>query len=633
MEKPIYQGEPQGEWEDSDKLIRAKQTIISVLLRSHEHFRPLKANFDDYYDRYTGQPLKLRQTNRIRSNVPSGMMTEMIDTYRADLMGMIFKAKPMISASPQESSDIDIAAVRENLIQFQVENATPDMGFWPIADQTIFNILVYGLGPVKNVMVTRTRQMRIPGLEDAQATISYKGPVPIPRFIHDVFLDPNKVWAEDAYGIVDASFESYDTLQALNRSGAYLDSVKDIPDMTQMKHPEFLGVDAESVLAAFGDLYERADQRARMGWTDDSRLEQDGILVLECECMFRHKLTEEPVRSILTMANGVMVRVAETPMPSGGSVWDLAKMNHLPGQAYGMSMIEKAKPQEHIINVVINMILQNLAQSVNKMKVLRRDLLESATSLDDQPGGIIMAKPGADLRQVLQTLDSPSLGNDPFRVIELARGLFQGVSGKQDLDMGKVPGGETTATEANLAAGGSSSRGRLGLEWIGRSWLLPMARKWDDYNQTYLELPYIHRIVGSGAGQGFNKVEEQHLAVAVDYVFEGPTRGENDALRVAQLQNVLKISTPMLQFIPGVDVPIKKALLHIYSILNVPDIEQITKVLNPDESTAIPPQPEQGEGLDQSINRQDRRLGSGDVPTGGGSLAKSLGGLLGNSGG
>lgn len=631
MKKPIYQGEPPAEWQDKDKLERAKQTILSILLRSIEHYRPYRANCDDYYDRYTGQPLKLRQTNRIRSNVPSGMMAEMVDTYRADLMTKLMKNRPLVSAIPQETSDIDIAAVREALIQFQVDNATPDMGMWPVADQVIFDILVFGCGFVKNVMTQRVRQMRVQGLEDAQAAISYRGPVPIPRFFYDVFPDPNKVWADDAYGVVDGSFESYDTLLALNRSGVYMDSVKEIPDITDMKHPEHLGDSAESVLSAFGDLYERADQRARMGWTDDNRLEQDGVLVLECECMFRHKLSEEPVRSILTMANGVIIRVSETPMPSGGSVWNFAKSSHLPGQLYGMSMVEKAKPQEHIVNVTINMILQNLAQSVNKMKILRRDLLESATSLDDQPGGIIMAKPLAnDLRQVMQVIDSPSLGNDPFRVIQLARDLFQGTSGANDLKTGRIPGGETTATESNLAFSQASQRFRWSLEWIGASWILPMARKWDDYNQAYLDLPFVHRVVGDGAAQFFNKVDQQHLSVPVDYVLSGPTRDENDALRIAQLQNAIKISTPMLQFIQGVDVPIKKALLHVYSLLNVPDIEQITKVLNPNESTPLP-QPGEGQGMDQSINRQDRRLGSGDVPTGGSNLAKSLGGLLASS--
>ena len=629
MNKPIYQGEPGAEWQDEDKLARAKQTIVSTLLESAEHYRPLRANFDDYFDRYTGQPLKLRQTNRIRSNVPSGMISEMIDTYRADLMIKILKNRPMVAALPQESSDIQIAAVREALIQFQVDNATPDMGMWPVADQVIFNILVFGLGPVKNVMTTRTKDLRIPGLEDRQATISYRGPVPLARFIYDVFLHRNKVWADDPYSIIDASFESYDTLEEGMRNSVYLETVKDIPDMHDMKNPEILGGDAESILAAFGDLHERADQRARLGWGADSRLEQDGVLVLECECMFRHKLNEAPVRSILTMANGLIIGARETPVPSGGSAWCLGKINSLPGQAYGMSMVEKSKPQAHIAEVTINMVLQNLAQTVNKMKVMRRDLLESVSSVDDQPGGTWILKPGADLSQAVREVRTDPIGNDAFNVIQLARDLFQGSSGASDLKTGRVSSGETSATEANFVFGQASQRFRWALEWIGATWILPMARKWDDYNQVYLELPFIHRAVGKSAAF-FNKVDEQHLAVPVDYVLAGPTRDEDNAMRVAQLENALKISTPYLQFIQGMDVPIKKTLLHVLDILNVPDIEQIAKVLNPDETTQI--QPEGGGGLDQSINRQDRRLGSGDTPTGAGSLAKSLGGLLSNSG-
>lgn len=641
---PIYQGEPPEPWRSFDVLERAKQTILSTLFMSSDHYRPLRQNFDEYFDRFTGQPLNLKQTNRIRSNVPSGLVSEMIDTFHADGMVKIYEKRPMVSARPMEASDIEIAQVRESLIQFQLDNATEHMGSWPIFDQIFLNALLFGSAPAKIAWVQRTRNVRLPGIPEGQPVIAYRGPVIVPAFIYDVYPHPSKVFPEDNYPLVHATFESYDDLLDLKDSGIYTDAVDEIPEGVKGMSAVLGAETANAVVGVFDDVYQRSDQRNRMGWTSDARLEQDGVLVLECECMFRPRVEytdlsgekrtgDEPVRSILTMANGVVIRVSPSPMPNGTSVWINAKINHLPGQFYGVSLVQKNKPQVHMAEVTLNMVLQNLGQSVNKMKVLRRDLLESATSLDDQPGGILFAKPGVNVNDVVREIQTSQIGADAFNMIRFAMDRAEGVSGATALKQGRISSGETTATESNIAFSQASQRFKYALEWFGASFILPMARKYDIMNQNFLDLPFVHRVVGKNNSVFFSNVTEQAMAIPVDYVFTGPSRDESEAMAIAQLQNGLKVVTPLIQFIPGMDVVIKGMVMELLDRFNIPGIEQIAKVLRPEEQLPLLEQQGggQGNGLDQSINRQDRRLGSGGPPESEQGIVNSLGGLLANA--
>lgn len=73
-DKNLYLGEPPDCEYDKDKVERARKTTAFCIGDSSKHYDPLRRAWDDFYDRWTNQPLKLRQTNRIRSNVPSGIV-------------------------------------------------------------------------------------------------------------------------------------------------------------------------------------------------------------------------------------------------------------------------------------------------------------------------------------------------------------------------------------------------------------------------------------------------------------------------------------------------------------------------------------------------------------------------------
>lgn len=635
----LHPGEPPDCY-SKDKTDRARETIAFTIRESSTHYDSLRRNFDDWYDRYTNMPLKLRQTNRIRSNVPSGIVPEMIDSVRADMMDKITKRRPYVPAIAREPQDFDSARLIEALNQFDFDQ----MRSFQIIDAVLLSTLMWGSGLAKIMFETRTAQVPLKGILGAdgkpqmEEVITYQGPIIVPAFIYDVFPHPQKTHPDDPFPIVHITYESYDDLLALAEAGIYeMAQVKKIPDR------QFYNAnDDMATYAPFDtdDLTEKFDQRARLGWSTDTRMDPDGIMVCECECMFRHKDNEPPVRTIITIANGVVIRIAPSPLRDGSSVWLNAKIMNVPGQFYGQSLIQKNKPQVHVAEVTLNMGLQNLAVAVNRMKVVRPDLIMNAQSLDDTPGGNIFAKPNAgDINNIVKPLDPVSVAQDVFAFMNWGQARAEGVSANTELKSGRMPTGERTATASNLAFTQASVRFKYMLSWFGETFLLPANEKMLAYNRDYLTEQFVFKIVGK-QGVHWKAVTQNDLGINVDFVFLGPNREENEALQIAQLENMLKIVTPLASF--GWAQPlIQEIVVLLADKFDFPDMERLKELigygqqpptlgpLQPQTQTGgMPAGPSSGPG-----GRQDRRLGSGGPPVNMQQIAKSLGGLMGRGGG
>lgn len=645
-QRPIYQGEPTEEWFSREIQDRAAQTAIWVVAESAKHYDPLRRNWDDWHKRYTNQPVSLRKTSRIRSNVPSGRVSEVIDTFVSDMISTIDKSRPLISALPREDSDRDAASVAEQLIQFNFDNFHPSLGYIPAIDQSTLCSLLYGGSPSKMMWVRRVINQPIfgmndNGMPDFEPVVAYQGPVAEAIFPYDHFPHPHKQWADDHYPQAHMSWGNFADLKELERQGIVFD-VDKIPDMSDFgkQWTDY----SYGLSLALGDIYRRTEQRQQLGWTDDPRLAPDGVLLIECECMFRPKIDwtdargrkhqgSEPIRTIILLANGRVIRVGPSPLLSGDSVWTMTKFNHLPGQFYGQSVVQKIKPMVHVEEVVLNMAIQSLAQALNRIKILRPDLLSGPQAIDDQPGGIINAKTGADINQVMREIITAPVINDALNMIGYASGRTEGMGGASELKQGRLPTGERTATASSLAFQQSSKRFRHALIWIGATTFNPWARKMWAYNQTYLETPFLMRVLGSAA-QSYAKVEQKDLQANPDFVFMGPARDEHEQMAVAQLQSMVKILTPFMQF-PWGQQAIKEHVLLLAERFNIMDIARFKKLIEYQEPASLPMAAQAQPGTSPSgsatgaapagAGRQDRRIGSPATNT---EMVKALGGRL-----
>lgn len=665
VQRPIYQGEPPDPWHDRGVRERALKTALFAVTFSARHFERHRRSMDDWFWDWANKPARIRNEGVRRSNVPSGRESETVDTMVSEMMTAMRKSKTLIAAIPNEMADDSAANAAERLQQYRLANLTSDMGWWPVFDQMCTNATLFGGAPAKAKWEVRTFQLPIypegGGAPRFVEHVGYQGPTMEAVFVFDYFPHPNKRFAGDHYPQAHLTWENFSDLKSLEKDGSIYEDVDRIPDLRDMG--QFLGSGMEggdkianAIMGTLGDMNKRSEQREQLGWTSDSRMLPDGVLTIECECMFRPEVDyvdsagrkrkgSEPVRAIITVANGHVIRVAPTPIPTQDSIWLFAKMNHIPGQLFGMSYIQKAKPMAHVEKVLLNMTLTGIAQNLNRPKIVRRDLLEGgAQSLDDRPGGIIKAKHGADINQVMREIQLSPVGTEVTNMMQYVWGRFQGITGLTDVFMGRVPTGEQTATETNRAFAQVSKRFLYAFVWFGATFVGPWAKLSWKMDQAFLPLPHRFQILGESAGRNFRAViGPEEMAMQPDFLFMGPDRSEVDSVRLMQLQDLFKISTSFQDFPWGQNL-IKDLFIKIAENYDVMDLERLKErieyELPPSLSMTLQAQLAAGQGgggmnlgggqilgqMPSGAGRADRRITSGGSNST--TLAKAIGGAL-----
>jgi hypothetical protein len=640
----FYIGEPPGEWESRDVQERAAQQIMYTLTRSADHFRTLRCDSDDRFDAYINKKLKLRSSNRIRSNVPSGFASEIVDTFHADIMTKIFRTKPLVKWRRRPGRDPLSAVAVEELIQWNYDM----MPVWESVDPAVWQVLVYGSGPAKVLWENRTVNVPIPGVSGDsgspafEAVLSYRGPVIQSIYFYDVYPDPDKEKIDDRAPICSVHWRDFSELKALEYpNGPYI-------NVDEVREIDILASDEkyQGLMTVLGDRVRQSEQRSKLGFSTDSRLDKAGVMVIEWDGYFRPKADwqdgrgrvhkgSDPIRSILTMANGKIIRSSPSPFASGENPWIWAKMGSIPGQLYGVGLIQKSKPQVHVVDVTMNVALQNLGQTVNRPKVIKESNIESAMTYDEMPGGIIRAKPNARIDDVIHPITQQSLGNDIWRMLEFAKERAQGVPGSSDLKAGRMASGDSTATEINTVFQQASQKFEYAMMWIDNSLILASAKKMYQLNQQFLDPEVVSRLLGA-TGQYFPKVTVRDLAMNPDFVAMASQKTASSNMMTANLSNGIRI-------ISGVAAPwtipvLKKLVLELFAEWRLPDLEELAAMMEQMEQEQ-PMVPEGAEGTEFSgtqgarqpsptgTGRQDRRMGA---PVSQRGLAKALGGILSN---
>ena len=642
----FYQGEPPGEWQSRDVRDRAADQILYTLLRSAEEFEPLRNNWDDFFNIYSNKRTDLHHPNRQRSNVPSGLGSEIVDTFHADIMTKLFRSRPLVAQRAREGTDKKSARAVENLVQYNFDM----MPAFEKLDPVILSAEIFGVGPAKVIWEQRTINRPVPGEKDKaggpkfEQVLSYRGATISPSFLYDVYPDPNKVHINDRYPISDVSWTDFSDLQKLEKAGVY-SNVDEILTMEEMrKHDRW-----RHLVTVLGDRYYRSEQREALGWGTDSRLKPDGVFVIEWEGMFRPEVDwvdtggrehkgSDPVRSILVMANGVVIRAEPSPFSSGDNAWLWAKISSLPGQLYGMGLIQKSKPMIHVTDISLNLALQNLAQTVNRPKIIREDLIHSAMTYDDTAGGVIRAKPNAtNLDMVMREVKTQSLGSDVWRMIGHSTERAQGVSGASALKMGRLPDSEQTATASSQAFSQSSQKFEYAMLWIDNSLIVPASNKIYALNQQFLDPEMVERVLGAESAY-WPKVTPKDLAMTPDFIPLASTKTAEIQLLISQYeQGIRQISGIQA---PWVEPVLKRLLMELFGEWrwqNLDELEGLMDLRNKqvEEQGQVPgqPPPDEAGGGDgraaapAGTGRQDRSGGDALAMQG---LANQMGGKLSN---
>lgn len=626
----LYHGEPH-EWaENEDILSRAAAQAMYTLVLSANAFRPLRNLWDDCFNIYTNQKLNLATTRG--SQIPTGQGMEIVDVTRAEMMSRISKTRPLCNIEPRGEEDIDGAHTLEDLLQYNWDY----IKYRPIWYENITSTCIYGNGPAKIHMIQKMVNRpvvdqnvgsknfnRFTGYEEV---VGYRGGMMTNWFIYDFYPDPRCREFEGLYPICAISYNSIDhfTRNAKSQNGeqpVYIPSqvariveFKDLP---------------EEVKGCLLDRNFQSEQRSALGFTDDSRLEPDGILTIEWEGFFRPTLTSLPVRSKITSANGVCVRVEPVSLWSQESEWIMTRMDWLPGQLYGQGVIQKNMPQLHAANVMFNMAMTQAAQAVKGLRTVKLDALYFPQQLDNPPGGNVMVRAKYQLNDVISEVRQAPARNDVMNLTGFAMGRVKSGSAALDVKSGMSPSGDQTAYESGLIAQNIAQRFILPLMNIEDTGIVPATRKFHHLNRQFLNPEELYEILGEDA-KYIPQVTTRELALdPKDYICTASQRDADTEMILQRLQLAIRNAIPLTQadvsgkYFKIIDILYRQMMEE----MQFRDMDEIHRILEVPAMSAAAMEAQQGgqggpTGMSQP-GRRDNRMGQ---PRGMADLIKASGG-------
>ncbi len=561
----LYPGEPVNfeEWRERSSIKeRAAAQAMYTLILSGTSFGPLRNLFDSCFRMYTNQRLTLSSPRS--SQIPTGQASEIVDTFVAEFMVKLFKTRPLCSILPRGPEDTGAATSNEKYLQYN-DDAMNAFRVWY---DLIKTICMYGTGIAKVRWEEKTT--RVPVAEGYVELVTYRGPVVDPWFLYDFYPDPRSAHIEDHYPKCTVSWRGWDHFVRNADAGVYWpEAVGDIREFKEMPR---------GVLDVIGDRVFASEQRYELGFTEDTRNEPDGILTIEWEGWFRPRISDLPVKAIITVANGVTVRAEPTAILTQENSLIAPIMDYVPGQLYGTGLIQKSMPQLHTANLMLNMAITKAASSVRGLRAVKPDALYFPTELDNPVGGNLLIKRDFLIDDVVRPIRDDTVRNDIYNLMYFSMDRGRAGTGAEELKSGRVPKGEQTATESSLVFQQIAQRFQLPLMVVENSGVIPAHRKMFYLNRQFLNPDELARVLGPEAAY-IPPITREDLSIDPDFVCLASQRESNRDAAIARLNGAIRNLVPLAQIDPKYKAMIDMFLLRLFEEERFLDIASIRNIL------------------------------------------------------
>jgi hypothetical protein len=540
-EGSLYIGEPHTFDIDDTLLGRASGQALYTLVLSANAFIPIRELWGDCFRIYTNQKLNLSTT--YGSQVPTGQGMEIADITTAEMMARTFKSRPLCNMEPRTPNEIDGARAVEGVVQYNWDYMKGRQKWY----NNIKSTVIYGNGPAVVHMAERMIHTPVTdskgGYAGFENKLGYRGGWMTNWFIFDFYPDPRFQDIEDDYPKCRVSWNSIDHF--IQNSKTREDGQPSLYFPGQVaKIVEFKEL-PQVVKSAVQNRSFESEQREELGFTNDSRMDQDGIMTVEWEGLFRPTPTSMPVPSIITAANGVCVRVEPTPFWSRENSMIMTRMDWVPGQGYGQGVLQKNMPQLHAANVMFNMALTQAAQAIRGLRMVKLDALYYPQELDNPPGGNLLIKQKFDLDNAVKEVRQAPARNDVINLMGFAMERVRSGSAAKDIKAGASPSGEQTAFETAQISQNIAQRFILPLMNIEDTGIIPASRKIHHLDRQFLDPERFFEILDKDAVY-YPQITPAQLVIDPNYICMASKREADTELVLNRLQLGIRNTIPLV---------------------------------------------------------------------------------------
>lgn len=503
------------------------------------------ARLDRRYHNYTADKVSVddEALSEPRANIGVPLPAETVDTAVSRIHENLLGRLPYGRVIGRESSDQQKAEVVQMVMDYQMQQA----GF-PFHAHRIFRDAVkYGIGFGKMHFIKETRIVPEPvtflGVQfGTRAVPRSVMQTPMLEHVHiqDIFFPLDAPDLDSAEGIVHRTWQTKHQLRmAKDGLGLPLYDMAVVDKITiegdsKDQDPE-LNSEYRTRNILHGGLHKQGKCIV---------LEYIGKLPPEISSRLKAQYFQQDNANgdwIVTVIEGMdlPIRVEPSPYLFARRPYVAAKVIDDPGYLPGISLIEFVEKLGLTIDDLYNVMMDNLNLIINKVVYVNELAGIDQADLTMSPGKIIRGK--RPMQEAMGVIEFPDLSQSAFVLINMLLGHYKEYTGITNPILGQSPGGSQTATEFSGLVAHSATRLGQFEKMLEETFMRPVFELWTLFNQQFIDQEYVVRIFKDSQYQ-YPKVAPEDIQGLFDYIFEGSTRAESQALRIGQIMQAIQIN-------------------------------------------------------------------------------------------
>jgi hypothetical protein len=484
-------------------------------------------------------------TNEPRANIGVPLAAETVDTAVARIHDNLFGRIPYGRILGREGTDQLNAETVQKVVDYQQQTG----GFPSVGHRIIRDAVKYGVGFGKFHFKRETKRVPkqvtilgipVPGAVQMQDVVVSQSPVLEHVHIQDIFFPMDAPDVDSAEGFI-------------HRTWVTKRQVRKATDGLGAPLYDPAAVNEVGIASASKDTDQSLAKEYTTRKIDDGALHKDGKwALLEYTGRLPENVADALVKShypgadpdadwIVTIVDGsdAPLRCEPCNYLTNHRMYVAAKVIDDPGYICGVSIIEFVEKLGLTIDELYNIVLDNMNFIINQQFYINELAGIDEADVVSTPGKVIRGKRPPS--EAILPLLRPDISQSVFIVINGLLGHYKEYTGITSTVLGQTEVGRQTATE--IASIVSHSATRLGQfeRLLEDTFMRPVFERWVVLNQQFIDEDFVIRIF-KDTQPVYPKVAPEDIQGVFDFVFEGSSRSESEALRAGQIMQAIQIN-------------------------------------------------------------------------------------------
>lgn len=558
-----------------------------------------------------------------RSNISIPYTFVQVETILPRLVETLFASRPYVAVKDREPTDLPNAKNNEVLLDWQMNER---MDIQDIFHGGLKGLCIYGTSVsftgwryVEKQVIRRQPQPVVdeetgePYLDEWGQPITDLQPVRINEADYDdnevefidlglFYVDPAAEDIDDARYCGHASYMTKEQLQQKVDTGLYKIDWKKVPKDNKSNTARDYRM-SQVGLPTYDDQIAESDEDALYEvlhyWEDDRYVTIINRAYIACDTSNPYWHKRKP--------------------------YDKAVYTKVPGEFYGMGIVESVEDLQDELNAERNQRIDFRSMSLRRMFKVRKGSEVDKKQLVWRQNGVVEVGEMDDVKE-FSVADIPG---SSFASESAIKKDFQDTTGAHDVVMG-TSGASETATTTMSKDNNAAMRFRLTISNLEKKLLVSISRKMIANNQQFLDTDRVLRVVGENGDEWISlspaDIQGEFDFIAMGSSVEPLANKEAFKQRMIELYNIAG-KDPIYQQFPNKRMALLRKVFESFDIRDVDDLVPSDEELQPPQmpgqgpmmpggmpggpGTGLPPMGPEGGGINTAL-MAERGLGGGN---------------------